>query len=70
MIVDMPERGTMTTKEAASLACRAPVTRQSGSWKGKARIFGGRHGLRTLLFMSAVIATRYNAPLRKIYRAP
>ncbi|WP_026381236.1 IS110 family RNA-guided transposase [Afifella pfennigii] len=69
MIVDMPELGTMTPKEAASLAGLAPVTRQSGSWKGKARIFGGRHGLRTLLFMPAVIATRYNAPLRKIYLA-
>lgn len=69
MIVDMPELGTMTPKEAASLAGLAPVTRQSGSWKGKARIFGGRHGLRTSLFMPAVIATRYNAPLRKIYLA-
>ena len=69
MIVDMPELGMMTPKEAASLAGLAPVTRQSGSWKGKARIFGGRCGLRTLLFMPAVIATRYNAPLRKTYLA-
>ena len=42
------------------------ISRQSGGWKRKARIFGDRHGLRTLLFMPAVIATRYNAPLRKI----
>lgn len=69
MIVDMPELGTMTPKEAGSLAGLAPVTRQSGSWKGKARIFGGRSGLRTMLFMPAVIATRYNAPLRKTYLA-
>ncbi|SFC91496.1 transposase [Tropicimonas isoalkanivorans] len=41
MIVDMPELGTMTPKEAASLAGLAPVSRQSGSWKGKAHIFGG-----------------------------
>ncbi len=69
MIVDMPELGTMTPKEAGSLAGLAPVTRQSGSWKGKARILGGRSGLRTMLFMPAVIATRYNAPLRKTYLA-
>ncbi|MBW6495629.1 MAG: IS110 family transposase [Burkholderiaceae bacterium] len=69
MIVDMPELGTMTPKEAGSLAGLAPVTRQSGNWKGKARIFGGRSGLRTMLFMPAVIATRYNAPLRKTYLA-
>lgn len=69
MIVDMPELGTMTPKEAASLAGLAPVVRQSGSWKGKARIFGGRSSLRTMLFMPAVIATRYNEPLRKTYLA-
>lgn len=48
MIVDMPELGKMTAKEAASLAGLAQVACQSGSWKGKARIFGGRSGLRTL----------------------
>lgn len=69
LIVDMPELGTMSSKEAASLAGLAPVTRQSGTWKGKARIGGGRAALRTLLFMPAVIASRWNEPLRKVFIA-
>jgi transposase len=69
MIIDMPELGAMNAKQAASLAGLAPVTRQSGTWKGKARISGGRGALRTMLFMPAVIATRYNPPLRQTYLA-
>jgi transposase len=54
MIIDMPELGAMNAKQAASLAGLAPVTRQSGTWEGKARISGGRGALRTMLFMPAV----------------
>jgi transposase len=68
MIIEMPELGTMSPKEAASLAGLAPITRQSGTWKGKARIGGGRGALRCMLFMPAVIATRYNAPLQQVHR--
>lgn len=69
MIVDMPELGTLTPKEVGSLAGLAPITQHSGSWKGKARIHGGRSSLRTMLFMPAVIATRFNEPLRKVFLA-
>lgn len=68
LIIEMPELGAMTSKEAASLAGLAPITRQSGAWKGKARIGGGRAALRCMLFMPAVIATRYNAPLQQVHR--
>jgi transposase len=68
MIIEMPELGTMSPKEAASLAGLAPITRQSGTWKGKARIGGGRAALRCMLFMPAVIATRYNARLQQVHR--
>lgn len=37
MIVEMPELGTMEAKEAASLAGLAPVTRESGMWKGRSK---------------------------------
>lgn len=40
MIIEMPELGAMSPKEAASLAGLAPITRPSGNWKGKARIGG------------------------------
>ena len=45
-LVDMPELGTMDAKQAASLAGLAPMTRQSGTWKGKSVIRGGRALLR------------------------
>lgn len=68
LIVDMPELGTMSGKEAASLAGLAPITRQSGAWKGKAKIGGGRAALRTMLFMPALVATRYNRQLGQTYQ--
>ena len=46
MIVEMPELGTMEAKEAASLAGLAPITRESGKWKGRSKIGGGRRGVR------------------------
>ena len=42
VLIQMPEIGTMTRKEAASLTGVAPMTRQSGKWQGKSFIQGGR----------------------------
>ena len=42
LLVHMPELGTLTGARAASLAGLAPVTRESGSWKGRSFIQGGR----------------------------
>ncbi|MBJ3778903.1 IS110 family RNA-guided transposase [Acuticoccus mangrovi] len=68
LIIDMPELGTMTGKEAASLAGLAPVSRQSGRWKGRAFIRGGRAQLRQALYMPALVAARFNADLAAIYQ--
>jgi transposase len=68
MIVEMPELGSMNGKEAASLAGLAPITRESGKWKGKSKIGGGRSGLRTMLYMPALVATRYNWQLGQTYQ--
>ena len=69
LIIDMPELGTLDNKQAASLAGLAPVTRQSGNWKGKAAIKGGRKNLRQALYMPALVACRYNADLKLKYQA-
>ena len=69
LIADMPELGSMSGKEAASLAGLAPITRQSGTWKGKAKIGGGRAALRTMLYMPALVATRFNPQLGQSYQA-
>jgi transposase len=67
MLIDMPELGSMHAKQAASLTGLAPVTRQSGNWKGKSFIRGGRAGLRQALYMPALVAIRFNPPLKAKY---
>lgn len=68
MIVEMPELGTLSGKEAASLAGLAPITHESGKWKGRSKIGGGRGALRTTLYMPALVSIRYNPQLGQVYR--
>jgi transposase len=67
LIADMPELGALSNKQAASLAGLAPVDRQSGQWKGKSFIQGGRSRLRQALYMPALVAIRFNPPLKAKY---
>ncbi|MFZ3585567.1 transposase, partial [Loktanella sp. DJP18] len=68
ILVECPEIGTLTRKQIASLAGLAPMTRQSGQWRGKAFIQGGRKFLRDALYMPALVAARYNPDLRQKYQ--
>lgn len=63
----MPELGHLNRKRAASLAGLAPVTRQSGRWRGKAFIQGGRSALRQALYIPAVVACHFNSDLKAKY---
>ena len=49
LIAELPELGRLTRKEIAALAGLAPWTRQSGQWRGKSFIGGGRATVRTAL---------------------
>lgn len=69
LLTDMPELGSMDAKQAASLGGLAPVTRQSGQWSGKSFIRGGRAHVRRALYMSALVAIRFNPPLKAKYQA-
>ena len=69
LIIHMPELGTLTGARAASLAGLAPITRESGYWKGRGFIQGGRHRLRRLLYMPALVAVQYNPDLKRKYEA-
>jgi transposase len=64
LLAEMPELGTLGRREIAALAGLAPWTRQSGKWKGKSFIGGGRSAVRAVLFVSALAACRYNPPLK------
>jgi transposase len=68
LIADLPELGTLDRKKIAALAGLAPFTRQSGTWKGKSFIGGGRTSVRTALFMAALVATRFNPVLKAFYQ--
>ena len=69
LVVDMPELGKLEARQAASLAGVAPVTRQSGTWRGRSFIQGGRAILRQALYMPALVAIRFNPPLKDKYEA-
>ncbi len=69
LVVLMPELGTLTGARAASLAGLAPVTRESGQWKGRGFIQGGRHRVRRLLYMPARVAAHHNPGLKHTYQA-
>ncbi|MDB5375783.1 MAG: Transposase [Rubritepida sp.] len=64
LIGEMPELGTLDRRKIAALAGLAPWTRQSGKWKGRSFIGGGRSSIRTALYMGAVSASRYNPDLK------
>ena len=69
LLIEMPELGSMDAKQAASLAGVAPVARQSGTWKGTSFIRGGRAKLRQAIYMPALVAIRFNPPLKAKYQA-
>lgn len=69
LIAGMPELGQMDEKQAAHLAGLAPITRQSGTWRGKSFIKGGRAHLRQALYMPALVAIRFNEPMMAKYKA-
>ena len=63
----LPELGTMGRKQIGSLAGVAPHTRESGQWKGRSFICGGRKPLRDALYMPALVAMRFNPDLKAKY---
>ena len=67
LIAELPELGTLNRKQVAALAGLAPFTRQSGQWRGRSFIGGGRSGVRTALFMAALVAARHNPVLHAFF---
>jgi len=66
LIAELPELGRLDRRGIAALAGLAPWTRQSGQWKGKSFIGGGRARVRAALFMAAMVAARHN-PVLKVF---
>lgn len=68
LLAEMPELGTLSRREVASLAGLAPWTRQSGKWRGRSFTGGGRASVRTTLFMAAMVGARCNPALKAFHQ--
>jgi len=67
LLSGLPELGTLNRKEIAALVGVAPLNRDSGLFRGKRMIWGGRAGIRSVLYMSATCAMRFNPTIKKFY---
>jgi transposase len=68
LIAELPELGNLNRREIAGLAGLAPYTRQSGKWRGKSMIAGGRTTVRSATFLGALVASRHNPILKAFYQ--
>jgi transposase len=67
LIGDLPELGSLSRRQIAALTGVAPFNRDSGTFRGKRRVRGGRALSRTALYLSAMVATRYNPEIKRFY---
>ena len=67
LIGDLPELGSLSRRQIAALTGVAPFNRDSGTFRGKRRSRGGRAHSRTALFLSAMVAIRYNPDIKRFY---
>lgn len=58
LLAELPELGSLTRSQIALLAGVAPLNCDSGTFRGRRKIWGGRASVRTILYMAAVVATR------------
>lgn len=67
LLAELPELGNLTRKEIAKLVGIAPLNRDSGTYRGRRSIWGGRAHVRTKLYMAALVAIRFNKRLKLFY---
>lgn len=64
----VPELGQLDRHQIAALVGVAPLARDSGTFRGRRTCWGGRPAVRTVLYMAALTAARYNPVLRAFYQ--
>ena len=65
---ELPELGKLNRKEIAALVGIAPMNKDSGGFKGKRQIRGGRHKVRTVLFVSMLSSIQCHPKLKPMYQ--
>ncbi len=68
LLSELPELGELSHKKIAALAGVAPFNRDSGKYRGKRKIAGGRRPVRSALYMAATVASRFNPLIRPLYQ--
>lgn len=67
LLVLLPELGSLNRRQITSLVGLAPFNRDSGRYRGKRKIWGGRAAVRSLMYLAAMSARRYSPPIRAYY---
>ncbi len=68
LMADLPELGILNRRQIAALLGVAPFNRDSGTFRGRRSVWGGRGRLRSALYMATLAATRSNPVIRTFYR--
>ena len=68
LLAELPELGTLSRHQVAALVGVAPFNRDSGAWRGRRCVWGGRASVRAALYMAALAASRANPSLRAFYQ--
>ncbi len=68
IISNLPELGYISSKQASALVGVAPMNRESGRYKGHRKIQGGRHQVRTVLYMAMMSAIQSNPVFKDTYQ--
>lgn len=67
LLAQLPELGHLNRKQITSLVGLAPMNRDSGTLRGQRHIFGGRADVRRVLYVAALVGTRFNPVLKAFY---
>ena len=67
LLTHLPELGSLNRGQVAALVGVAPMNRDSGSFRGKRSVWGGRTAIRSALYMAALAAARYNPVIKAFY---
>jgi len=68
LIAGLPELGHLNRRQIAAMVGVAPLTHESGSYKGRRRIHGGRATIRTALYLATLSAVRHDPRMREFYQ--
>jgi transposase len=67
LLADLPELGTLSRHQIAALVGVAPLNRDSGRFRGKRMVWGGRARVRAALYRAALTASQHNPIIKAFY---